>query len=291
VAKSVSSTEVGAASVAPLKGPQTSPVKNNAPTTFTVFKDNAIPSACSSSCAQSTVNEPDTANSGKYIVQTSNWDIAYTSNGGAGTPTWSYQNPYSLQSGFCCDQTVTYVPSRDRFVYEGLTLGSGSTQGITIATTRSASPTSWCVYHFDGSSFGGTAGDLLDYPKIAYSNNDLYLTWNNYNSSGSWVNTGLARLPIDPLASCAGFSYNYITRTDNFTFGQTVYLSPLYAAARSVAGVTAVATTTFQPQGVATSQYLDAGEIKLAALQIARLDNDRNFPDHGQLTLLMEGGK
>ncbi len=79
--------------------------------------------------------------------------------------------------------------------------------------------------------------------------------------------------------------------SDNFTFGQTVYLSPLYAAARSVAGVTAVTATTFQPQGVATSQYLDAGEIKLAALQIARLDNDRNFPDHGQLTLLMEGGK
>ena len=78
---------------------------------------------------------------------------------------------------------------------------------------------------------------------------------------------------------------------DNFTFGQTVYLSPLYAAARSVAGVTAVTATTFQPQGVATGQYLDAGEMKLAALQIARLDNDRNFPDHGQLTLLMEGGK
>jgi hypothetical protein len=31
--------------------------------------------------------------------------------------------------------------------------------------------------------------------------------------------------------------------------------------------------------------------MKLAQLQIARLDNDRNFPDHGQLTLLMEGGK
>jgi hypothetical protein len=78
---------------------------------------------------------------------------------------------------------------------------------------------------------------------------------------------------------------------DNFTFGQTVYLSPLYAAARAIAGVTAISATTFQPQGVATNQYLHAGEIKLAPLQIARLDNDRNFPDHGQLTLLMEGGK
>jgi predicted phage baseplate assembly protein len=81
---------------------------------------------------------------------------------------------------------------------------------------------------------------------------------------------------------------------DNFTFGQTVYLSPVYAAARSVAGVTAVRATRFQPQGltgVSALQYLAAGEIKLGPLQVARLENDPNFPDHGQLTLLMEGGK
>jgi hypothetical protein len=78
---------------------------------------------------------------------------------------------------------------------------------------------------------------------------------------------------------------------DNFTFGQTVYLSPVYAAARSVAGVTSVTAITFQPQGVNTSQYLEAGEIELGPLQVARLDNDPNFPDHGQLTLQMQGGK
>jgi hypothetical protein len=78
---------------------------------------------------------------------------------------------------------------------------------------------------------------------------------------------------------------------DNFTFGQTVYLSPVYQAARSVAGVLSVVATTFQPQGVSTSQYLQAGEIPLGPLQVARLDNDPSFPDHGQLTLLMEGAK
>lgn len=217
-----------ASSVARLRGPQTSPATSNAPTTFTTFKNATIPASCSGSCAQSTVNEPDTANSGKFIVQTSNWDIAYTTNGGANPSTWQYQNPYSLSSGFCCDQTVTYIPSRDRFVYEGLTLGSGSTQGITIATAASKTPTAWCTYHFDASSFGGTAGDLLDYPKIAYSNSNIYLTWNHYNAAGnSWIDTGLARLPIDALASCAGFSYNYLTRNDNFTFGLTYGTSSL----------------------------------------------------------------
>lgn len=43
-----------AADVAPLKGPQASPVKSNGPTSFTVFKDTTIPASCSASCAQST---------------------------------------------------------------------------------------------------------------------------------------------------------------------------------------------------------------------------------------------
>ncbi|HUI83254.1 MAG TPA: putative baseplate assembly protein [Candidatus Binatia bacterium] len=79
---------------------------------------------------------------------------------------------------------------------------------------------------------------------------------------------------------------------DNFTFGQTVYLSPIFAAARSIAGVVAVRATTFQPQGLPpTTQYLTVGEIKLGPLQIARLANDPSYPNHGQLTLVLEGGK
>jgi hypothetical protein len=78
---------------------------------------------------------------------------------------------------------------------------------------------------------------------------------------------------------------------DNFTFGQSVYLSPVYAAARSVAGVVSVTATQFQPQGVPSTKYLTAGQIKLGSLQVARLDNDPSFPDHGQLILNMQGGK
>jgi hypothetical protein len=83
----------------------------------------------------------------------------------------------------------------------------------------------------------------------------------------------------------------FIDLRELLTFGQTVYLSPVYAAARSVAGVVSVTATTFQPQGVDTNQYLDTGELPLGPLQVARLDNDPNYPDHGQLTLVLEGGK
>jgi len=79
---------------------------------------------------------------------------------------------------------------------------------------------------------------------------------------------------------------------DNFSFGQTVYLSPIYAAARKVAGVQSIVATVFQPQAAPPiSIYLDNGEIPLGPFQIARLDNDPSLPDHGQLTLTMLGGK
>jgi predicted phage baseplate assembly protein len=78
---------------------------------------------------------------------------------------------------------------------------------------------------------------------------------------------------------------------DNFAFGQTVFLSPIYAAARAVAGVTSITATVFQPQGIATRQYLHRGQIPLAPLQIAQMANDPSYPNHGQLTLVMQGGK
>lgn len=77
----------------------------------------------------------------------------------------------------------------------------------------------------------------------------------------------------------------------NFTFGQTVYLSTMYAAARTVDGVIAVTATKFQPQGVNSTLYLATGEIKMGHFQVARLANDPSLPSHGQLTLVMEGGK
>jgi predicted phage baseplate assembly protein len=77
----------------------------------------------------------------------------------------------------------------------------------------------------------------------------------------------------------------------NFTFGQTIYLSPIYQAARAVPGVNAVTATAFTMQGVTDTSFLASGEIPLGPLQIARLENNPSFPDHGQLTLVMEGGK
>jgi hypothetical protein len=78
---------------------------------------------------------------------------------------------------------------------------------------------------------------------------------------------------------------------DFFTFGQTVYLSALYAAAQAVAGVASVQITTFQRQGLPETSGLANGFLAMNRLEIARLENDPNFPEHGLFTIDLGGGR
>lgn len=84
---------------------------------------------------------------------------------------------------------------------------------------------------------------------------------------------------------------NGLFHPDNFTFGQTIYLSPFYAAAQATAGVLSVQITKFQRQGAPGNETLTSGKLLLNRLEIARLDNDPNFPDRGLFTLIMKGGR
>jgi hypothetical protein len=78
---------------------------------------------------------------------------------------------------------------------------------------------------------------------------------------------------------------------DLFTFGQTVYLSALYAAAQAVEGVASVNITTFQRQGRPETSGLENGFLTMNRLEIARLDNDPNFAERGIFKLDLGGGR
>ena len=78
---------------------------------------------------------------------------------------------------------------------------------------------------------------------------------------------------------------------DNYTFGQTVFLSPLYAAALSVDGVESVEIKRFARRGETGDAALQAGKLELNRLEIARLDNDPNFPERGVFQLTLKGGR
>lgn len=79
---------------------------------------------------------------------------------------------------------------------------------------------------------------------------------------------------------------------DNFSFGQPVYLSVLYEAAQSLPGVASVTINTFQRlHAQADTTALDNGVLTIGRLEVARLDNDPNFPERGVFKLSVGGGK
>ena len=78
---------------------------------------------------------------------------------------------------------------------------------------------------------------------------------------------------------------------DNFTFGQPVHLSRIYAAAQSVAGVRYAEVTALRRLGESHDTVPSDGVFAVGRLEIVRLDSDPNFPDRGRLTFTMKGGR
>lgn len=81
---------------------------------------------------------------------------------------------------------------------------------------------------------------------------------------------------------------------DKLSFGEPVYLSPVYAAVMAVQGVRSVKATMFRRRGTsgtASTATREAGVITLGRLEIAQLENSRNFPERGSIEIEMGGGK
>jgi hypothetical protein len=78
---------------------------------------------------------------------------------------------------------------------------------------------------------------------------------------------------------------------DNLSFGDGVSVSRIIAAVQALPGVESVRVTTLQRYRQPSNDALESGVLTLNAFEVARLDNDPNFPEHGILRLIMRGGR
>ena len=81
---------------------------------------------------------------------------------------------------------------------------------------------------------------------------------------------------------------------DNFSFGDNLYVSRLFAAVMAVSGIESAQITRLARQHAPeperdTAINLRQGFLAIAPGEIVRLDNDRNFPEHGTLTIRPRG--
>lgn len=78
---------------------------------------------------------------------------------------------------------------------------------------------------------------------------------------------------------------------DNLTFGQGIALSQIVAQAYSVPGVESVSITKLERLFAGDNQEIEAGFLPIGSSEIARLDNNPNFPENGKFTLDLRGGR
>jgi hypothetical protein len=203
---------------------QAEPQLAPAPNTFTRFR--AQQQNPFYAGGKSTINEPSVGSVGPVVFVTSNWDAAYSNDGGQ---TFNFVNPYntfpSLDGGFCCDQTVIYDRARDVFAWQLLYLYSATTQKgsyrLAFAQSSQVASGGWCYYDFNPQSFGLSTGLWLDYPNVAISNNYIWYSANVFNASNAWQTTVIWRIPLDPVLTCSGFTFNYFIQAHfQFTLAQ-----------------------------------------------------------------------
>lgn len=78
---------------------------------------------------------------------------------------------------------------------------------------------------------------------------------------------------------------------DRLTFGDDIFLSALVAVAQAVTGVASVQVTRLQRRFNVADDEIENGVLELGPAEIAQVDNDPNFPEHGRFALVMKGGR
>jgi hypothetical protein len=82
-----------------------------------------------------------------------------------------------------------------------------------------------------------------------------------------------------------------LLNASNFSFGETVYASPLIAAAQAVEGVLSATLTQFAPMNNPAADGSAQGYLTMGRLQLPRCDNDPDHLNNGTFQLVMDGGK
>jgi hypothetical protein len=169
----------------------------------------------------STVGEPSAACNGDEIFLTGNWYATKSLDGGT---SWTFVDPYTLLpspgADFCCDQTVTYDPSRGLFLWllQYVRDASG-TNVLRLAVKRGGTlaDDSWHWWDFSPKTTDAAwSSEWFDYPDLELSDNFLYLTTNSFEDE-DWRRAVVFRFSLDELAASGELTYRHWSTTENFS--------------------------------------------------------------------------
>lgn len=93
------------------------------------------------------------------------------------------------------------------------------------------------------------------------------------------------------LLTALGSGTSGFFNPNNFTFGQSLWLSDLETAVQGAAGLAGVLRVRYRVRGRMTKMARLLSSVDIRPDQIIRCDNDPSVPEHGSLKIIVQGGK
>ena len=93
------------------------------------------------------------------------------------------------------------------------------------------------------------------------------------------------------LLTALGSGKSGFFNPNNFTFGQSLWLSDLETAVQGAAGLAGVLRVRYRVRGRMTTMARLLSSVDVRPDQIIRCDNDPSVPEHGSLKIIVKGGK
>jgi hypothetical protein len=165
------------------------------------------------------IAEPDIATNGGRVMITWNKGAAFSRDGGR---TFTFANPKSAfpsaHDGFCCDQSVVYVPRYDLWVWVLQYWADDAGNIIRLAVARGDSGFDNHLFEkvdLSPVTFGWSTTAEFDYPDTGLTDRNFFLTVNTFDDD-EYDGTLVLRIPLADLAAAIPSIANaFFLKTDN----------------------------------------------------------------------------
>ncbi|MHB8603111.1 MAG: hypothetical protein ACYC9R_10805, partial [Nitrosotalea sp.] len=175
--------------------------------------------------SRSLISEPSIANHGNVVFMTGNWWASRSIDGGK---TFSYLDPYSDFSTFCCDQDVVYNKNHNVWVWyrQGVQDSSIGNKNIGRIGVSIDDAVTWCFFNISAQDISASlTSNWLDYSHIQTTQDKLYLSTNIFPvSNGGTVYSAMLRFDLESIKSCSSVPF------DVFLTSSTFNLTPVNGA-------------------------------------------------------------
>ncbi len=158
-----------------------------------------------------------------YLVSATNCTINYYDRYGQVAYSKSLKGFFNNQyTAFLYDPVLHYDPQINRFIMVMLHGFTPSVSKVLLCVSQSSNPLDgWWTYELPGDPEG--IGIWFDYPKLAVSDKEIFITGNQYDANDSYYQSIIYQITKTPLTS--GQSISYIYWTDNSGRGTILPLS------------------------------------------------------------------